>query len=53
MTIEDKLLFPLFDELRRHGVPLGVPEYLAVIKTVRSGIGLDNPDQLKRLCRLL
>jgi hypothetical protein len=30
-----------------------VSEYLAVIKTLREGVGLENADQCRRLCRLL
>jgi hypothetical protein len=53
MISYDTLLFPIFDSLRRQGVPLGVSEYLAVIKTLREGVGLENVDQCRRLCRLL
>jgi uncharacterized protein len=49
------LLFPVFDKLRRQGVPLGVSEFLIVIKLMWEGGGesLDNVDDLRRLCRLL
>lgn len=47
------LLYPVFNELRRHGVPLGVSEYLDVVKAVRAGIMVEDLSQFKRLCRLL
>ncbi|MCP4542433.1 MAG: VWA domain-containing protein [Chloroflexi bacterium] len=53
MTSYDALLFPVFDYLRRQGVPLGMSEYMTAIKTLREGIGLDSADHCKRLCRLL
>ena len=49
----DFLLFPVFDFLRRHGVPIGTSEYLDAVETVRDGVMLDDPVHLKRLCRLL
>src|SRR5215475_6628672 len=53
MTEYDTLLYPVFDHLRRHSVPLGVSEYLLVIKTLREGIGVEDADHCRRLCRLL
>ena len=55
----DLLLFPVFDYLRRHGVPLGLEEYLLAINTLRKGGGLHDDtgpayvNHLKTLCRLL
>jgi len=49
----DSLLFPIFNELRKQGVPLGVQDYLLAIKTMRTGIGLESPDAFKRLCSVL
>ncbi len=49
----DSLLFPIFDYLRKHGVPLGVSEYSLAVGMVRDGIGIESPSQFKRLCRLL
>jgi len=51
--LEDSLLYPVFDHLRRHRVPLGVSEYLDAVQTVRAGMMLEDWEQLKRLCRLL
>jgi uncharacterized protein with von Willebrand factor type A (vWA) domain len=47
------LLYPLFDELRRHRVPVGVPEYRDAIRAVRDGLHGGTVDGLKRVCRLL
>ncbi|MBA3534750.1 MAG: VWA domain-containing protein [Ardenticatenales bacterium] len=49
----DTLLLPLFEHLRRHGVPLGVSEYLLAVKSIREGIGVEDLDSLRRFCRLL
>lgn len=49
----DPLLYPVFDYLRRHGVPIGVSEYQVAVQTVREGVMADDYDALKRLCRLL
>jgi uncharacterized protein with von Willebrand factor type A (vWA) domain len=49
----DNLLFPIFDYLRKHGVPLGVSEYYLAVAMMRDGIGIESPSQFKRLCRLL
>jgi uncharacterized protein len=49
----DSLLFPVFDALRKQGVPLGVSDYLLAVKTIRSGFGLEDAARFKELCRLL
>ncbi|QTA82860.1 Uncharacterized protein dnl_52450 [Desulfonema limicola] len=49
----DSLLYPVFDELRRHGIPLGVSEYMAALQAVMAGKGLEDPEKLKRLCGLV
>ncbi|MEP0872945.1 hypothetical protein NDA01_24315 [Trichocoleus desertorum AS-A10] len=53
MSDIDTLLFPVFDVLRRKGVPLGVPDYLAVVEAIHAGLGLDSQNSLKNLCCLL
>lgn len=53
MSESDSLLFSVFDDLRKHGVPLGLPEYLLLVKTLREGIGIDSVESLGRICRLL
>lgn len=52
MNGSDSLLLPLFDYLRRHGVPLGVSEYLLVAKALREGM-LQDSRELHGFCRLL
>jgi hypothetical protein len=49
----DSLLFQVFERLRRQGVPLGVSDYLEVIETIQSGVGLEDSGSFKGLCRLL
>lgn len=49
----DSWLFPVFDRLRKQGVPLGVSDYLLAIETVRSGVALTNAETFKQLCSLL
>lgn len=51
--LDDSLLFPVFDELRRQGVPVGISEYLLAVETVRDGYSCTTPRELKRLCGLL
>ena len=53
MTDYNALLLPIFYEMRQMGVPLGIPEYLLAIKTIREGMHIGSADALKRLCRLL
>lgn len=49
------LLYPVFEALRRQGVPLGISEYLIALKMMREsgGRNLENRGSLQRLCRLL
>jgi uncharacterized protein with von Willebrand factor type A (vWA) domain len=47
------LLYPLFEHLRRNNFQLGISEYLLAIKALRYGIGLESPEKLKQVCRLL
>jgi len=49
----DSLLFQVFEELRRQGVPLGVSDYLEAIETIQAGVGLEDSASFKGLCRLL
>ncbi len=53
MVDHKTLFYPLFEYLRRCGVPLGVSEYLLLVETLRAGRGLENLDRLKRFCRLV
>ena len=49
------LLYPVFEELRRQGVPLGISEYFIALEVMRkSGSNsLETGESLQRLCRLL
>lgn len=51
--LDDSLLYTVFDYLRRHGVPIGVSEYVVAMETVRDCAMLEDLAHLKRLCRLL
>ncbi len=53
MIDQDILLFPVFEKLKHHGVPLGISEYVLAVKMVREGMGLEDIEQFKRVCRLL
>lgn len=55
MGVDDSeaLLYELFEFLRRARVPIGVGDYLLAVRTLRRGVGLEGPDRLRDLCRLL
>jgi uncharacterized protein with von Willebrand factor type A (vWA) domain len=53
MSEQDALLWPIFHELRKQGLPIGIPEYLLAVKTLREGIGLENIIGLRQVCSLL
>ncbi len=48
--MNETLLYSVFDYLRRHGVPIGVSEYLLAMQFWMT---VDDPEHLKRLCGLL
>ena len=50
---EPSLIFGVFEELRRQGLPLGLTEYLTLATAAEEGHGLESYAQFKRLCRLL
>ena len=50
---EPSLIFEVFEELRRQGLPLGLTEYLTLATAAEEGHGLESYAQFKRLCRLL
>src|SRR5689334_14902606 len=43
----------LFYRLRDHGLPLGIAEYMAVVRALQAGIGLSDLKSLKQLCKAL
>ncbi|NER20368.1 MAG: hypothetical protein F6J96_06530 [Symploca sp. SIO1C2] len=47
-------LINIFDSLRqRHGLPLGVDEYLVVLRSLEAGIGIGSRQELEQLCCML
>ena len=53
MIETESFLLPLFHELRKQGVPLGISEYLLALKSIREGIGIEDIDRLERFLKLL
>lgn len=53
MADTEPLLLSVFYDLRARGVPLGLPEYLLAVETLRGGVGLESSERLRRVCRLL
>src|SRR5579883_1253167 len=51
--MSDSVLFSFFRKLYRQGIPLGASDYLLALEAMRSGSGLEDLEQLKRLLRLL
>ena len=51
--MNDSILFQFFRQLRQQGFPLGAADYLLVLEAVRSGLGLEDLEQFKRLLKLL
>jgi uncharacterized protein with von Willebrand factor type A (vWA) domain len=43
----------LFYRLRDHGLPLGIPEYIAILRAMQAGIGLADSHSLRQLCKAL
>lgn len=50
MKVDDLPLLELFDRLREHGLPLGVDEYMAVLRALQAGFGAGDRRALERLC---
>ena len=54
MKLEELPLLDIFNSLRqRHGLPLGVEEYLAVVRSLEAGFGISNREELEQLCCML
>lgn len=53
MSETESFLLPLFQELRKQGIPLGISEYLLALKSIREGIGIEDIDRLERFLKLL
>ncbi len=44
-------LFDIFNSLRqRHGLPLGVDEYSAVLRSLQAGFGIGSRQEVEQLC---
>lgn len=51
MKLEQLPLLEIFNSLRqRHGFPLGVEEYLVVLRSLQAGFCLDSREELEQLC---
>ena len=53
MDVENLPLLDLFTRLRKAGLPLGVDEYLLILRALQAGFGISDWTDLKRLCRTL
>ncbi|MDJ0799098.1 MAG: hypothetical protein QNJ51_20140 [Calothrix sp. MO_167.B12] len=53
MIETESFLLPLFQELRKQGIPLGISEYLLALKSIQEGIGIEDIDRLERFLKLL
>lgn len=54
MKPEELPLLNIFNSLRsRHGLPLGVEEYLVVIRSLEAGFGISDRHELEQLCCIL
>lgn len=54
MNFEELPLLEIFNSLRqRHGLLLGVEEYLVVLRSLQAGFGISNRQELEQLCCML
>lgn len=54
MKLEELPLLDIFNSLRqRHGLPLGVDEYLAVLRSLQVGFGIGSRQEVEQLCCLM
>ena len=54
MKIEELPLLDIFNSLRqRHGLLLGVDEYLAVLRSLQAGFGIGSRQEVEQLCCLV
>lgn len=54
LIIESETLFlPLFNQLRKENIPIGISEYLLAIKTIQKRIELEDIERLQRFLSLL
>jgi uncharacterized protein with von Willebrand factor type A (vWA) domain len=51
MKPDELPLLEIFNSLRqRHGLPLGVDEYLVVVRSLQAGFGVESRQELEQLC---
>jgi hypothetical protein len=54
MKLEELPLLDIFNSLRqRHGLPLGVDEYWAVLRSLQAGFGIGSRQEVEQLCCLV
>ena len=54
MKLEELPLLDIFNSLRqRHGLPLGVEEYLVLVRSLSAGFGISDRKELEQLCCML
>jgi uncharacterized protein with von Willebrand factor type A (vWA) domain len=53
MIIREIPLLDLFNRLRQYGLPLGVDDYMILLRALQAGFGIEDPDSLRHLCSLL
>ncbi len=54
MQLEELPLLEIFNSLRqRHGLPLGVDDYLVVLRSLQAGFSISNRQELEQLCCLV
>lgn len=54
MNLDQLPLLDIFNSLRqRHGLPLGVEEYLVIVRSLEAGFGISNREELEQLCCML
>ncbi|MBU7587342.1 MAG: hypothetical protein KAF91_31640 [Nostoc sp. TH1S01] len=54
MKLEELPLLDIFNSLRsRHGLPLGIEEYLVLVRSLEGGFGISNRQELEQLCCML
>ncbi|RCJ40621.1 hypothetical protein A6770_37660 [Nostoc minutum NIES-26] len=51
MRLEELPLLDIFNSLRlQHGLPLGIEEYLMVVRSLEAGFGISTRQELEQLC---
>jgi len=53
MTTLELPLISLFIHLRQHGFPLGLEEYILLVRALQAGFGIESRSDLEKLCCML